>query len=282
MGNFNIVFTKITPELVAILEGCRKRNETFIDCGAGVGEFGMRVPNVISIDISPDPETKSRVFTQDARSYNFNDNDIPLFIRPNDGSWVYETIKNAFNNGCKKAIIITKEENFDEWDVEPDFVFERLSDWVGEDGEKIFVTFAESYSMNSVAKIKTPKRLRFHLFSDCADHEEDIVKVKEVLNLNLTGYDFDAYETPEYANKYFDVLLFDWGGMALGNQMLDWFSRDIIEYMREHPSKAVVIISEMTKWAFEDAMRELESEDIQVFYGLNEYLKYLRDLYGEE
>lgn len=282
MGNLNIVFTKITSELVSMLETCRKRNETFIDCGAGVREFGMRVPNVISIDVLPDPETKSRVFTQDARSYNFRDSDIPLFIRPNDGSWVYETIKNAFNNGCKKAIIITKEENFDEWDDEPDFVFEKLFDWVGDDGEKIFVTFAESYSMNSGPKIKTPKRLKFHLFSDGGDHEEDIVKVKKVLSQNLEEYDFEAYDTPEYADKFFDVLLFDWGGMSLGNEMLDWFSRNIIEYIREHPSKIVVIISEMTKWAFEDAMREFENEEIQVFYGLEQYLKYLRELYGEK
>lgn len=70
--------------------------------------------------------------------------------------------------------------------------------------------------------------------------------------------------------------------MSLGNEMLDWFSRNIIEYIREHPSKIVVIISEMTKWAFEDAMREFENEEIQVFYGLEQYLKYLRELYGEK
>jgi hypothetical protein len=61
--------------------------------------------------------------------------------------------------------------------------------------------------------------------------------------------DFDGDNT-------FDVLFFDWGGMSLGNSMLQHFSSRIINHAREHPDRLYVMTSKMTAYA----MKEMQSE----------------------
>jgi hypothetical protein len=51
----------------------------------------------------------------------------------------------------------------------------------------------------------------------------------------------------------FDVLFFDWGGMSIGNDLLEHFCEDIVEHAHDHPQKEYVVTSHFTYLAMKDA-----------------------------
>ena len=54
----------------------------------------------------------------------------------------------------------------------------------------------------------------------------------------------------------FDVLFFDWGGMSIGNSLLEHFCRYIVEDARAKPERLYLMVSDFTA----RAMRDFESE----------------------
>lgn len=74
----------------------------------------------------------------------------------------------------------------------------------------------------------------------------------------------------------FEVLLFDYGGMSLGNSMLEHFCEYIIKHAEEHPNRHYIMVSQMTELAMQDALREFKSPPHNVFLGPQEYRDYLK------
>lgn len=60
----------------------------------------------------------------------------------------------------------------------------------------------------------------------------------------------------------YDILFFDWGGMSIGNSLMDHFCREIIEESKDYPNRIYVMISRFTREAMEDAINEF-GQDIQ-------------------
>lgn len=77
----------------------------------------------------------------------------------------------------------------------------------------------------------------------------------------------------------FDVLLFDWGGMSLGNSMLEHFCEHFIDQAKEKPSKIFIMTSSFTKLAMEDALAFMDRENEKpwnIFLTIKDAAKYLQ------
>jgi hypothetical protein len=82
----------------------------------------------------------------------------------------------------------------------------------------------------------------------------------------------------------FDVLFFDWGGMSIGNSLLDHFCEHFIDDAREHPSRIYIMTSYFTMRAMEDALRYLDREKSEIpkniFLTIDDAMPYLKDYAG--
>lgn len=66
----------------------------------------------------------------------------------------------------------------------------------------------------------------------------------------------ECRDLPQCLDEEFEVLFFDWGGMSLGNSMLDHFCNEILKRAEDRPNKFFVMVSEMTEEAMKDAINE--------------------------
>jgi hypothetical protein len=79
--------------------------------------------------------------------------------------------------------------------------------------------------------------------------------------------------------RYYDLLLFDWGGMSIGNSLLGTFCKYICEEAENCPSRYYVMVSQFTKNAMEDIMYEIGGEEykpINVFLSLENFAEHLK------
>jgi len=74
---------------------------------------------------------------------------------------------------------------------------------------------------------------------------------------SLTGVriEIEATDIPPFGRQ-FDILFFDWGGLSLGNSMLEYFCREVIECAEDNPGRIFIMKSLFTKNAMDDALIE--------------------------
>ena len=81
--------------------------------------------------------------------------------------------------------------------------------------------------------------------------------------------------------KYYDLLMFDWGGMSIGNSMLEHYCKYILKEAVDCPSRYYVMVSTMTKYAMEDALHEMgDNKPQNVFLDFKSLAKWL-EKYGQ-
>ena len=110
--------------------------------------------------------------------------------------------------------------------------------------------------------------------------EEEMQETLDSLK-NIDGISFEEVELTEAppfkGDKYFDYLFFDYGGMSIGNSMLEHFSRYFMQDAVDNPSKLFCVISQFTKDAVVDAERQLGKEKPQnVFYDIDEFIAHAK------
>jgi hypothetical protein len=80
----------------------------------------------------------------------------------------------------------------------------------------------------------------------------------------------------------FDICFFDWGGMSIGNSMLEHFCRYFIDHAKEHPSNIYIMNSMFTKDAMEDALsyfnREHDERPANIYLDIDSSIPYLKAL----
>lgn len=114
--------------------------------------------------------------------------------------------------------------------------------------------------------LKNKKLIYFH--DPLGDTKEEVEGI--VLELQSQGYDIESTDiiptnTPPFDEK-FDVLFFDWGGMSLGNSMIDHFCNHIIKLANDNPSRCFVMTSLQTMEAMTEAIREFGETPPNIFY----------------
>lgn len=96
-------------------------------------------------------------------------------------------------------------------------------------------------------------------FHDCCDDEQlqsELTNIKIFLTENNI-FDYELIEKDLPHDMYdlkFDILFFDWGGMSMGNSMLEHFCSDIYKMATENPSKYFIMASSFSEWAMKDVL----------------------------
>lgn len=108
---------------------------------------------------------------------------------------------------------------------------------------------------------------------DPSDEEEEEAKVIE----KQTGLTVEYKEDPNFEDYYFDVLFFDWGGMSMGNSLMERFCSRIIDHAEEHPSRFYVMASCFTSQAMDDAIYELgDKKPANILLNIEELVSFLK------
>lgn len=115
-------------------------------------------------------------------------------------------------------------------------------------------------------KKKAKKVIRFLHFSDLINFEDDEEIIMRYLDtyFKKSEYKYTHVDIPTFLDQdagKFDVLFFDWGGMSIGNSMLEHYCRYIIEQAQNKPDVYYVMTSFMTSLAMKDAMEYFEERD---------------------
>lgn len=97
--------------------------------------------------------------------------------------------------------------------------------------------------------------------------------------LKDAGLDFTRIkytENPPF-DEIYDILFFDWGGMSMGNSMLERFCRYIIEDSEKYPNRMFVMVSTFTAAAMQDAMRNggFDSQE-NIFLVVSDFIEYFK------
>lgn len=100
-------------------------------------------------------------------------------------------------------------------------------------------------------------------------------------DFNSCGVDFHKVECTESFpyESVFDTLLFDYGGMMLGNSMITHLMRTIVKLAEDFPNREFVMVSSMTQWAAKDYLKDYGKTDLKnVFLSVEKYCDYLKQL----
>ena len=69
-------------------------------------------------------------------------------------------------------------------------------------------------------------------------------------------------------------FIFDWGGMSIGNSMLEHFCQYILDEAREHPSRIYIMASAFTRDAMEDLQSMMRDEKFpNIYLSIENYCK---------
>lgn len=101
-------------------------------------------------------------------------------------------------------------------------------------------------------------------FADPFDPPEEEVHRIIIEPLAKKGILFEKIrctEIPPFGQKY-DILFFDWGGMSMGNSLLENFCRGIIKEAENYPNRLYIMTSTFTEQAMKDALYEFKDIDL--------------------
>lgn len=100
---------------------------------------------------------------------------------------------------------------------------------------------------------------KVYYFADYPEYATTLEKEFEITIASIaaengiTFANVHCTEIPPFGETY-SILFFDWGGMSLGNSMLDTFCDYITDEAKDNPSKDYIMSSQMTTYAMKDAL----------------------------
>jgi len=105
------------------------------------------------------------------------------------------------------------------------------------------------------------KTIRVHLFADPIDFDQTKEYASERLRVAAEAYrlrrgegvefEFTASSEPDYPERAFDLLLFDYGGIGIagGGVLQEHTTLKLLQHAEEHPSRTYVLVSAFTRQA---------------------------------
>lgn len=69
----------------------------------------------------------------------------------------------------------------------------------------------------------------------------------------------------------FQTFMFDWGGMSLGNSLLEAFTRQLYKLALDNPSKDFVLLSTFSEWAYRDLQEDRNLKSLPNIYTMEQY-----------
>jgi hypothetical protein len=261
------------------------KDSILVDCGAGLGLFASKYDGkVISIDIhTPEIRPFSPILEKNSLYYCFPKDSIPIFIRPCHSGFVQDTIITNLNK-FKTVIYVSNPKNL-ETDLYLDTIkysVNKVDGWEGDEGEVIYTieikqTEDFKYLQGRAIYFADPM-LSFMVESIDQEFKEKIESPFETENILINGLNtrlMTSYPT----NEKYDFLFFDYGGMSMGNSLMESFIRDIINDAEKYPNRCFVMTSMFTSYAMKDAIIDIGTNVPNIFLSMNSFISYYKKVY---
>lgn len=93
----------------------------------------------------------------------------------------------------------------------------------------------------------------------------------------------ECREFPSCLEEDFEVLFFDWGGMSLGNSLMEHFCSYIHKHAEEHPNRFYIMVSSFTSEAMKEAIEEFGKEKpFNLFLCIKDFAFWVKKNYEEK
>ena len=122
--------------------------------------------------------------------------------------------------------------------------------------------------------IKFDKKVVVFCDEGKSDWENYFKREFDVEHIEFTN--IEVFESAKAFEQTFDVFMFDWGGMSLGNSMLDHFVRRLYHMAEDMPSRDFVLLSFFTETAYEDMLNR-QYEKLFNIYSVEQYIEKIKN-----
>jgi hypothetical protein len=140
--------------------------------------------------------------------------------------------------------------------------------------------------MKEIPKITPPtiltKEINSKVVVFCDEGEEDWECFKKEffwteygVITNIEFINLTIFESANAFEQSFDIFMFDWGGMSMGNSMLEHFIRRLCKMAEDNPSKDFILLSRFTNDAYRDYL-ENEHEKLFNVYTTDQWLETIK------
>ena len=99
------------------------------------------------------------------------------------------------------------------------------------------------------------KVLYFHDFMTTEEETYGEIRrfAREFMNNGIEISTIETTDSPPFGKRKYDILLFDWGGASMGNDMMRHYCTYILKEAIEHPSRIYIMVSSFTSEAMKEA-----------------------------
>ena len=89
---------------------------------------------------------------------------------------------------------------------------------------------------------------------------------------NIEFTNLEIFQSPSAFEETFDIFMFDWGGMSIGNSILQSFIRYLYKMAEENPNKDFILLSKFTNESYNDLLNG-QHEKLFNIYTTEEWIK---------
>jgi len=126
-------------------------------------------------------------------------------------------------------------------------------------------------------------------FHDCGDEPEPEIRQfqRKFYNKGFEVSFVDEVDVPPFKGasneKSYDILLFDYGGMMIGNDLMSHFCKYILREANECPNRIYIMVSTFTTEAMREAQTDFQNANegklpFNVFLSIEEACEHLNKL----
>lgn len=134
--------------------------------------------------------------------------------------------------------------------------------------------------------------LYFHDYmTDENETKQEVKALVDEFRSNGIEFEFGVSSTEvapfqgESSPRSYDILLFDWGGASMGNDMLGHYCKRILKEAIDNPNRVYVMASKFTLRAMKEAQESFNAANgglpHNVFLTVSDACEYLNKLYHE-
>jgi hypothetical protein len=118
-------------------------------------------------------------------------------------------------------------------------------------------------------------KLKVVVFCDEGIEEWETYYERDFTDAGISFANLEVFEDASAFKQSFQILMFDWGGMSMGNSIIDSLIRELYRMAEESPSKDFVLLSRFTHEAYQD-MNKDKNPDLFNIYSAKQYIEKLK------
>ena len=101
----------------------------------------------------------------------------------------------------------------------------------------------------------------------------------ELANFDIEFLNIKSTTDSMVLDEFCDVFFFDYGGMSLGNSLLESFTRYVLRFALDFPNRYYVMVSRFTELAMKEALEDFgKDKPYNIFLTIESFCKVFKQL----